>query len=711
MVLLSGTLWASVEAAPWNDPYPGEERQSNTLYSSFLERPKHLDPARSYSSDEYVFIGQIYEPPLQYHFLKRPYILIPLSAEALPTVRHLDADGEPLAQGRDAESAAFTEYEFRIGPGIRFQPHAALARDAGGAYLYHELGASRIEGLHRLGDLPERGTREALAEDFVHQIKRLADPAVHSPIAGVMRQYIVGFAELEQAIAAHREGLPPGAYVDLRDFPLAGATVLGPRRYRLRIKGSYPQFLYWQAMPFFAPIPWEADRFYSQPGLEEKNVSLDWYPIGTGPFYLSENNPNLRMVMERNPHFHGEAYPREGAPGDRERGYLRDAGRPLPFIDKAVYSLEKESIPRWNKFLQGYYDSSGIGSDSFDQAVQLNAGGEATLTDEMREQGIALATSIATTIIYMGFNMLDPVIGGDSERARLLRQAISIAVDFEEYISIFSNGRGVAAQGPLPPGIFGHRDGEAGINPYVYDWVDGAARRKHVDEARALLEKAGYAHGRDSRSGQPLVLYFEARSRGPDDKARLNWIRKQFSRIGIQLVVRATDYNRFREKMLKGTGQIFMWGWNADYPDPENFLFLLYGPNSKVEFNGENASNYASAEFDGLFEQMKNMPNGPRRQAIVDGMMDIVRRDAPWAWGFHPKNFTLYHGWYHNVKPNLMANNTLKYARLEPPRRAMQRQRWNAPVLWPMALMAAALLAVLVPAVVIYRRRERSTAL
>lgn len=49
------------------------------------------------------------------------------------------------------------------------------------------------------------------------------------------------------------------------------------------------------SMPFFSPVPWEADKFYAQPGMEERNISFDWYPIGTGPFMLTENNPNLRM--------------------------------------------------------------------------------------------------------------------------------------------------------------------------------------------------------------------------------------------------------------------------------------------------------------------------------------------------------------------------------------------------------------------------------
>ena len=189
-----------------------------------------------------------------------------------------------------------------------------------------------------------------------------------------------------------------------------------------------------------------------------KNLTLDWWPVGTGPYMLSENDPNRRMVLSRNPNFHGEAYPCEGEAGDRAAGLLEDCGKPLPFIDQAVFTREKEAIPYWNKFLQGYYDASGISSDSFDQAVRVNVGGDVALTDEMRDKGIRLLTSVKTSTYYLGFNLLDPVVGGLSPRSTRLRQAISIAIDQEEYISIFANGRGIAAQGPLPPGIFGYEE-------------------------------------------------------------------------------------------------------------------------------------------------------------------------------------------------------------------------------------------------------------
>jgi ABC-type transport system substrate-binding protein len=414
--------------------------------------------------------------------------------------------------------------------------------------------------------------------------------------------------------------------------------------------------------------------------------------------------------MEHNPNFHGETYPDEGAPGDRKAGLLQDAGKPLPFIDKIIFSLEKETIPYWNKFLQGYYDISGISSDSFDQAINISAGGEVALTDEMREQGIELNTTVSASIYYTGFNMQDPVVGGNSEAARKLRTAISIAINFEEYISIFLNGRGIPAQGVIPPGIFGYEPGEQGINRYVYQTTEHGPVRKSIEVARKLLAEAGYPEGRDISTGKPLVLHFDTAQTGPDAKAQLDWLMKQFDKLNIQLVIRGTDYNRFQEKMLKGTAQIFQWGWNADYPDPENFLFLLYGPNSKIGHNGENAANYRNSQFDRLFEQMKNLDNGPVRQSIINEMMEIARYDAPWAWGFFPKQFSLHHVWVKNSKPNLMANNALKYKRIEPAVRAELQNKWNRPVRWPLYAIAIFILLIILPAIAGFRRQQRLSA-
>jgi ABC-type transport system substrate-binding protein len=297
-----------------------------------------------------------------------------------------------------------------------------------------------------------------------------------------------------------------------------------------------------------------------------------------------------------------------------------------------------------------------------------------------------------------------------TDRNRKLRQAISIALDYEEFISIFLNGRGLPGQGPLPPGIYGQREGEAGINPVVYTWDGRQPRRRPLAEARRLLAEAGYPDGRDAKTGEPLTLYFDTMASGPEAKSRLDWYRKQFARLGISLVVRSTDYNRFQDKMLKGNAQMFEWGWNADYPDPENFLFLLYGPNKKMGTNGENAANYENPAFDRLFERMKEMDNGPARQAVIDEMVGIVREDAPWVFAFYPKSFGLRHGWVMNAEPNLMAHNQLKYRRVDGTARAAYQAQWNKPVWWPLVLTIALLAAVIWPAVTAYRKRLKATA-
>ena len=696
----------------WNSPYAAEDRGKNILYSAFVERPKHLDPVQSYTEDEARFTQQVYEPPLQYHYLKLPYQLVPLTAIAVPQPTFLDAAGRPVpATGSEA---AFSVYEIRIRPGVRYQPHPAFARDAGGAFVHHALSREQVDALPSPYALPGHGSRELSADDYIFQIKRLAHPRLHSPIFGLMSEYIVGLGDYASHLKGVNDALAAAGrkdeWLDLREHALAGVERIDSHALRVTLKGRYPQFVYWLAMPFFAPVPWEVEKFFHQGGMAEKNFTLDWWPVGTGPYMLTENNPNARMVLEKNPNFRGEAFPSAGEPGDAAAGLLADAGKTMPFIERVVYSREKEGIPYWIKFLQGYYDTSGISSDNFDQAVRISIEGDAALSPEMSERGIRLRTSVATTVIYFGFNWLDPVLGGSSASARKIRQAISIAVDIEEYLAIFANGRGLVAHGPLAPGIFGWRDGREGMNPVTHVWAEGAARRRPLEEAQKLLAQAGYPDGRDAQSGKPLVLYLDTVARGPGDKPRLDWFRKQFAKLQLQLEVRETDWNRFQEKIRKGSQQIYILGWNADYPDPENFMFLLHGAQSRARTQGENSSNYDNPEFDRLFEQMKNMPNSQERLRIVERMVDIVQLDAPWMFGFHPKDYTLFHGWLANVKPNNMARNGLKYLRVATKERAAARRAWNQPVLWPLALIVLALVLSAIPAVRSYRRRERMAA-
>jgi oligopeptide transport system substrate-binding protein len=341
----------------------------------------------------------------------------------------------------------------------------------------------------------------------------------------------------------------------------------------------------------------------------------------------------------------------------------------------------------------------------------MNKYGVPTLTPEMKERNLYLTQTYDPAIFYMGFNMLDPIVGGDSSRARNLRHAISIAVNFDENIAIFYNGRGRPAQGPIPPSIFGFIRGEEGINPYVYLWENGESKRRPIEDAMAYMTAAGYKGGIDPKTKKPLILHYDAvATGGPDEKAMLDWMHKQFARIGISLNIRATQYNRFQEKMRSGNSQIYSWGWNADYPDPENFLFLLYGPNSKMKFGGENTSNYHNLQFDKLFDEMKNRENDPKRGEIIAKLVEIARYDAPWVFGFNPQVFTLYQQWTSPLKPNSISHNELKYLALDVPLRNKMRQLWNQPIIWPLALVVLVLLGVIIPILIAFIHKEKKPA-
>ena len=697
----------------WNDPYPSGWAQRNVLYSAFTLKPKHLDPVQSYAEDEGIIHGQIYEPPLQYHYLKRPYTLEPLTVQSLPTVTYWDAAGHRLSPKTPPDQVAFSEYALKIKPGIRYQPHPAFAKSPTGSPLYFGLSPSEIASKQSISDFPMTGTRDLVAGDYVHQIKRLASPNLHSPIFELMAEYIVGLRDLQKTLetAQQKKGGPKEAWIDVSGYSLVGAQAPDDETLKIRIKGVYPQFQYWLAMSFFAPVPPEVDRFFGQPGMAERNLSLDVWPVGTGPYMMTENQPNARMVLSKNPYFHPEAYPCEGEPKDAAAGLLVDCNQPLPFVDQIIFIREPEAMPYWNKFLQGYYDVSGIAQDNFDQAVNLSNGGDATLSEDMQKKGINLVTSVSPSLFYMGVNMDDGLLGGLDEKHRKLRQALSLALDQEEFIAVFLNGRGVPAMSPIPPGVAGHPEGAAGVNPYLYTWENGRPVRKPLDEAKRLLKEAGWPDGRHAQTGEPLVVNLDTTATGMGDKAIVDWMTRQLRRVGVQLVVRGTDWNRFQEKLRTGNAQLFFMGWNADYPDPENFLFLLHGPQSRAKGAGENAANYLNPEYDALFERMKRLPDGAERNEVIAKMVALVQRDSPWLWGYYPKAYALQHGWLKNRKPtgNLIRNG-LKYQKVDVQLRAQQRAAWNQPALWPLVLAGLGLAGLLLPAWLVWRRREKATA-
>jgi ABC-type transport system substrate-binding protein len=319
---------------------------------------------------------------------------------------------------------------------------------------------------------------------------------------------------------------------------------------------------------------------------------------------------------------------------------------------------------------------------------------------------------------YLGFNMLDPVVGrGDTPaqqaRNRKLRQALSIAIDWEEgYGRIFLSKGGVAAHGPVPPGLFGSREGQGTFhNPVTHKVQDGKVVRRSIDEAKTLLAEAGYPDGRDAQTGRPLVLNYDfQRAVTPEAKVENDWMVRQFAKLGIQLEVRATDFNQWQDKTLKGKHQIYWAGWLADYPDAENFLFLLYGPNAKAKSQGENVSNYENPEFDKLYRELQSLDDVPRKQEVIDQMVALAQVDAPWTFGYFPWGGLAFQQWVYNGKPSILIRDMAKYYRVDPQLRVARQAEWNRPTWWPVVLLLALVLAVVWAARRSYLARQRATA-
>lgn len=698
-MLLVLLLLTGCEDKPWNNPYPFEKAESNTLYLALTSHPKNLDPAISYSEPAWQFICQIYEPPLQYHYLKRPFVLEPLTANSMPEVRFYNAALERIPESQ-REEIAFSEYWITIKPGIYYQNHPAFAKNSKGEYLYQHLTLEEALKYEKLSDFKEKGTKELTAEDYVYQIKRLTEPRLSSPIFGMMSQYIVGFNELREQLL----NIPSEKEIDLRPFELEGAKVIDKYTYRIRLKKHYPQFRFWLAMPFFAPLPAEVALFYAQPGLQKHNISLSWYPVGTGPYEIQENNPDRRMTLVKNTLYRKDYYPTlessteplkksENKSKNNSENLSESVQQPatsqIPAIDKAIYTLEKEHIPYWHKFLQGYYDVSGISSDNFTTAIQINAKGEAMISPSLKEQKIRLVTAPSQSLWSWGFNMLDETVGQNSEKSKILRHVINDNFDVQYFIDIFLNGRGILAKGPIPPQIFGYEaqfpSSALTLNNNINEVNKAVQKEEKIKQGKEKLKKAGFKPG--------FKLFLDTHiTGGPEEIAMHTWLVEQFRKLDIDLEIRGSDFNRFQQKLKLGTAQIFFWGWNADYPDPENFLFLFYGPNRAAELGGENVTNYQNPIYDKLFEKMRILPDGPERFSVIQQMIALLQADQPAVFGFYPKAYSLYHQWMRESKPNGMINNNLKYAAVNPTKRATYRIQWNQPMLWPFVIFIGLIL-------------------
>lgn len=501
-----------------------------------------------------------------------------------------------LAEALPTISKDGKTYSFKLKKGVVFQDDKAFKATAG------------------------KG-RELVAEDVAFSFMRLADPKLNSPMWWLFDGKIEGLNEWRET--AQKAGKP--------DYTakVSGLKVIDSSTLEIKLKTRSYQFIYSLAMPATSVVAKEV--------VEEYGPEFLNHPVGTGAFKLAEYNPSSQIIYVRNPTFRQDFFPTEGEANDQADGLLADAGKQVPFVDKIVMTVHTESQPQWLNFMQGKLDAAPIPKDSFAQAITASK----ELTPEMKTKGIRLVKEPSLDVTHTSFNMTDPLVG----KNKLLRQAISMAVNVPEQIELFYNGRAISAHGPIPPGLAGYD--EKLKNPY---------KEGNIEKAKELLKEAGFPEGK----GLPPLEYLSL----ADSTARqmTEYFQKSLSAIGIQIKVQTFSWPEFQQSLKNKKGQMWSFAWGADYPDAENFLQLFYSKNAAP---GPNDSNYSNPEFDKLYEKSLTLNDSAERTALYKKMAAIVVEDTPWVFGVHRVTFGLSHPWLKNYKPHEFNHGMSKYYKID----------------------------------------------
>ena len=135
-------------------------------------------------------------------------------------------------------------------------------------------------------------------------------------------------------------------------------------------------------------------------------------------------------------------------------------------------------------------------------------------------------------------------------------------------------------------------------------------------------------------------------------------------------------------------------------------MFLLECDNARSRSGGPNTANFCDAEYDALYRQMKDLPDGDERAGLIRRMLAILERERPWIELYHEEDFTLSHGWLINSKPMGISYPAYKYRDVNPELRTKLQAQWNAPVRWPAYVLVIAIIALALPAVRTYYRER-----
>ena len=484
--------------------------------------------------------------------------------------------------------------------------------------------------------------RELTAGDYAYSMKRLLDPALKSPWTWLMEGKLVGGDEL--LAAAKKTGK-----LDY-DAPVAGLEIVDRYTLRIRLKQPDYTFLYVLAMPATAAVAREV--------IEAYGIDSGAHPVGTGPYLLREYQRSHRIVLEANPGYRKVVFD-EAIPANADDAAIARSlkGKQLPLIGRIEIAIIEEDQPRWLAFLKRELDYLQPFPRDF-LGELLDKG---KLRPELAAKGIRHELLLRPNAWWEYFNMEDPVVGGYTPEKIALRRAISMSFNVEEFIRVIYHGRAVPAQGPVPPDIAGY-DPAHKTQAQVYDPA----------AARALLDRFGYKDRdgdgyRELPDGKPLVIERWSTPSLRDKELDELW-RKNMDAIGIRMVFKKDKLPEIRKMARLGKIQTRTDGWNADYPDADNFMQNLYGGN----IGQSNDSRFNLPEFNQLYEQTRKLPDSPERTKLYDRMTDLVVAYAPWKLTHHLLEDHVIQPWVVGYKPHPIRSDIWKYLDIDLSRRRLQ---------------------------------------
>ena len=300
-------------------------------------------------------------------------------------------------------------------------------------------------------------------------------------------------------------------------------------------------------------------------------------PLGSGPFVLREWRRGERIVLARNPRY-------------------RDPAR--PYLDGIVEQLGVNPELAWLMFESGELDVSGIPPADF----------PALMRDPARAALTIHATGLET--MFIGLNCEVPPLDD-----RRVRQALNYAVNKADVIAL-RNGRGVEAHGIVPPNMPGYHVELAG---YPYDPA----------KARALLADAGLAGG----------FATEIWTRGTDEELKIvQKIQQDLSTVGVRLAIKSVAWASFLDAIRQPkTVPVFDLGWSADFPDPSNFLDVLFHSGG-----ANNHAFYANPAVDRLLDVARSARDPAARFALDAEAERAIVADAPLVFLYHPITYVMH---------------------------------------------------------------------